>query len=143
MWRTERPAFGFSEKHKRNMHKLSSSLTQHIQPSNNTMTQHNRHTASLNHPAQTSTARAAGLKKPILAFILNVLLPGAGLAYLGKWLWALYNLAGVATVNILAGLVLPESWGIPFSVGLGMGCGVMAQQIAMKMNKELSSQAMA
>jgi hypothetical protein len=107
------------------------------------MTHHNPHTASLNHPEQTSTTRAARLKKPILAFILSILLPGAGLAYLGKWLWALYNLAGVVVVNLLAGLVLPESWGIPFSVGLAIGSGALAQQIAIKMNKELSSQIVA
>jgi hypothetical protein len=107
------------------------------------MTHHNPHTASLNHPAQTSAARAVCPKKPVLAFILNVLWPGAGLAYLGRWLWALYNFVGVVVVNLLMGLVLPESWVVPLSVGLGMGCGVMAQQIAMKMNKELSSQAMA
>ncbi len=107
------------------------------------MTHHNPHTASLNHPEQTSTARAARPKKPILAFILNILLPGAGLAYLGKWLWALYNIVGVVVVNLLASLVMPESWGVPFSVGVGIGCGVMAQQIAIKMNKELSSQIVA
>ena len=31
------------------------------------------------------------MKKPWLAYLLNVLLPGAGLAYLGKWGWAVMN----------------------------------------------------
>jgi hypothetical protein len=52
-------------------------------------------------------------------------------------------LIGVVVVNLLAGQMLPESWGMPLSVGLAIGSGSMAQQIAMKMNKELSSQAMA
>jgi hypothetical protein len=31
------------------------------------------------------------MKKPWLAFVFSLLIPGAGLAYLGKWKWALLN----------------------------------------------------
>jgi hypothetical protein len=31
------------------------------------------------------------MKRPWLAFVFSLLIPGAGLAYLGKWKWALLN----------------------------------------------------
>ena len=46
------------------------------------------------------------MKKPWLAFVLSLFIPGAGLAYLGKWLFAVLNFALVQAV--LLGIVVTE-----------------------------------
>jgi hypothetical protein len=49
-----------------------------------------------------------GMKKPIVAFTLSFILPGAGLAYLGKWKWAFINLGVVLLIGIAAALLLSD-----------------------------------
>lgn len=49
------------------------------------------------------------MKKPGLAFFLSFILPGAGLAYLGKWKWALLNFGGVLLLGVLMSFFLPEA----------------------------------
>lgn len=77
-------------------------------------------------------------KKPLLAFALSFCLPGAGLAYLGKWKWAFMNLGAVILVGIFLALILPDSAAekvVRFAgIGLSAGSGALAEQIARKMN---------
>jgi hypothetical protein len=80
------------------------------------------------------------MKKPIVAFLLSFLLPGAGLAYLGKWKWAVINLAVVLLVGILAAFLLPEDIFDRYiryvAIGCSGGSGGLAQQLAVQMNRE-------
>ena len=48
------------------------------------------------------------MKHPWLAFVLSAVLPGAGLAYLGKWRGALVNFAVALAIPVLFLLVMPE-----------------------------------
>jgi hypothetical protein len=79
------------------------------------------------------------MKKPTVAFILSFLLPGAGLAYLGKWKWGLINLGIVLLVGVAAALVLSEKtlyqYGQYIAVGLGGGSGALAQPLATQLNQ--------
>jgi hypothetical protein len=45
------------------------------------------------------------MKKPGLAFVFNLLLAGAGLAYLGMWVWAVVNLAATSVIAYMVGRV--------------------------------------
>lgn len=84
------------------------------------------------------------MKKPFLAFLLSFLMPGAGLVYLGKWKWGLLNLALVLAVGALAVFLLPDNvWG-RYIRYVGYGCAGgsagLAQQLAIKMNKEMTGE---
>ena len=50
---------------------------------------------------------AAAPKKPWVAFLLSILLTGAGLAYLGKWGWAVLNLLAAFGIGIAVRSLFP------------------------------------
>jgi hypothetical protein len=83
------------------------------------------------------------MKKPFIAFLLSLMLPGAGLAYLGKWRWAIINLVVVLLVGVLAALLLPEGvfdWSIRYiAIGCAGGSGGLAQQLAREINQQAKS----
>jgi hypothetical protein len=72
-------------------------------------------------------------KKPWVAFLLSFLLPGAGLAYLGQWGWAVLNLVVAIGVPIIAIQVYPDL-ASPLAIGLGVGSAVMAKNMTERMN---------
>ncbi len=83
------------------------------------------------------------MKKPWVAFLLNFLLPGAGLAYLGKWGWAVLNFAAVLILAfILASAVPPDSLGA-VSAGLGAASGSLAMSVAGGINAKANARRVA
>ena len=73
-------------------------------------------------------------KKPWVAFILSFLLPGAGLAYLGKWLWGVVNLVIVLGTGVAVAFFVTDPDIVPaVGAGLGAGSAVLAKTIAAKM----------
>lgn len=80
------------------------------------------------------------MKKPWLAFTLSFLLPGAGLAYLGKWGWGLVNLLAVLAIGVGLALLLPAATFHHFIRLVGYGCaggsGGLAQWFAAQMNQQ-------
>jgi hypothetical protein len=74
-------------------------------------------------------------KKPWVAFLLSILLTGAGLAYLGKWGWAVLNLVVALAIGITVALTFPDA-SSPVGIGILVGSAVMAKNLAEKMNKE-------
>ena len=74
-------------------------------------------------------------KKPWVAFLLSILLTGAGLAYLGKWGWAALNLFAALGIGIAVALTFPNV-ASPVGIGVLVGSAVMAKNLAEKMNKE-------
>jgi len=89
-------------------------------------------------------ARKSSHEKAVLGLLFSFLLPGAGLVYLGKWKWGLLNLALVLAVGALAVCLLPEDVFDRYIRYLGYGCaggsGGLAQQWAIKMNKEMTGE---
>lgn len=83
------------------------------------------------------------MKKPFLAFILSFLLPGAGLAYLGKWKWATINLLAVLALGIVLAFTLPEEIFDHYIRFVAYGCaggsGGLAQVLAKQMNEKAKS----
>jgi len=81
------------------------------------------------------------MKKPFVAFILSFLLPGAGLAYLGKWKWAAINLGFVLLIGLIAAFALPDDvfdhYSHLIAVGLGGGSGGLAQTLAAQRNQKI------
>jgi hypothetical protein len=80
-------------------------------------------------------------KNPTIAFLLNFLLPGAGLAYLGKWKWGFINLGIVLLIGGAAEFLLPDEtlrqYGHNLAVLCGMSCGVSAYMLAKVLNGEI------
>ena len=74
-------------------------------------------------------------KKPWVAFLLSILLTGAGLAYLGKWGWAVLNLVAALAIGITVALTFPDA-SSPVGIGILVGSAVMAKNLAEKMNKQ-------
>jgi TM2 domain-containing membrane protein YozV len=78
------------------------------------------------------------MKKPFVALLLSILLPGAGLAYLGRWKWGLINLAVVLAVGVGMAYLLSDdvfdriSTGV--AAGLAGGSGALARQLAIQIN---------
>jgi len=75
------------------------------------------------------------MKKPWVAFLLSVLVTGAGLAYLGKWGWAVLNFLAALGIGIVVALTFPDA-ASPVGIGIMVGSAVMAKNLAEKMNKE-------
>ena len=78
------------------------------------------------------------MKKPWLAFLLNFLFAGAGLAYLGNWGWAVLNFITVIALGFVLVAVAPDSLG-PASAGLAAASGGLAMAVAQSMNAKTSS----
>ncbi len=80
------------------------------------------------------------MKKPLVAFTLSFFLPGAGLAYLGKWKWAAVNLGAVALMGVLIAFFLPadvfDRSASVIAAALGAGSGALAQSLTVQMNKK-------
>ena len=77
------------------------------------------------------------MKKPWLAFLLNFLLAGAGIAYLGKWGWAFVNLIlVVALAVVLTRFVPSEQLGWVY-MAVPVVNGVLAQSLAQSRNAKL------
>ena len=80
------------------------------------------------------------MKKPSLAFILSFLLPGAGLAYLGKWKWAVVNLVAVLALGVVLVFMLSEETFDHYIRFVAFGCaggsGGLAQSLATQMNQK-------
>ena len=74
-------------------------------------------------------------KKPWVAFLLSILLTGAGLAYLGKWGWAVLNFVVALAIGITVALTFPDA-SSPVGIGILVGSAVMAKNLAEKMNKQ-------
>src|ERR1051325_8282917 len=74
-------------------------------------------------------------KKPWVAFLLSILLTGAGLAYLGKWGWAVLNFVVALGIGILVAFTFPDA-SSAVGIGVMVGSAVMAKNLAEKMNKE-------
>jgi len=74
-------------------------------------------------------------KKPWVAFLLSVLLTGAGLAYLGRWGWAVLNLLAALGIGFLVAFTIPDA-SSAVGIGVMVGSAVMAKNLAEKMNKE-------
>jgi membrane protease subunit (stomatin/prohibitin family) len=73
------------------------------------------------------------MKKPRVAFFLSFLLPGAGLAYLGKWGWATLNFAAVLGLGFtLASSVSSDAANV-LGIGLGAASGALAMTVAQSM----------
>lgn len=74
-------------------------------------------------------------KKPWVAFLLSLLLTGAGLAYLGKWGWAVLNFLAAFGIGVAVGFIYPN--GITaVSIGVWTGSAVLAKNVAEKLNRE-------
>ena len=85
-----------------------------------------------------SGARPQKLKKAWLAFLLSLALPGAGLAYLGKWPSALGNFAAALIVVGTVVATMPPS--IIESIhylylAIGVGSGAWAHAAATQHNE--------
>jgi hypothetical protein len=80
------------------------------------------------------------MKKPWLAFLLNVLCAGAGLVYLGKLGWAALNFFAVLLVGIALATVLPSDFLQPMGIGLCAASGSLAMGMAQSMNAKLRAQ---
>jgi zinc ribbon protein len=78
-------------------------------------------------------------KKPWVAFLLSILLTGAGLAYLGKWGWAVLNLLAALGIGIAVALTYPDA-SSPVGIGILVGSAVLAKNLAVKMNQESAAQ---
>lgn len=82
------------------------------------------------------------MKNRTVALVLNSLLPGAGLAYLGRWKWAILNLSVVLFVGILTVSLLPDEIFDKVYRDVAYACaggsGALAYQLATRMNQEAS-----
>lgn len=79
------------------------------------------------------------MKKPWLAFLLNFLLAGAGIAYLGKWRWAAIDLVVSIAIGIVLAYRFPDALTIAGTV-IPVTNGVLAMQLAQQMNLKLKAQ---
>ena len=85
------------------------------------------------------------MKKPFVAFLLSFLLPGAGLAYLGKWKWAMINLLVVLAIGVVLSLVLPdqifERYAQLIAIGCSSGSAGLARSLTVQHNQRLPAAA--
>jgi hypothetical protein len=79
------------------------------------------------------------MKSPLLALTLSFFLPGAGLAYLGKWKWGILNLVIVLGIGVAAALILSDATFDQYiryiAIGCAGGSGGLAQAMAKKMEQ--------
>ena len=79
------------------------------------------------------------MKSPLLAFTLNFFLPGAGLWYLGKWVWGFVNLVVVLVIGVVAAFALSEELFEQYvrylTIGCAGGSGGLAMALAQQMNR--------
>lgn len=79
------------------------------------------------------------MKKPMVAFLLSFILPGAGLAYLGKWTWAFINLGVAILVGVGAMVLLSEAllyqYGRYIGIAVGGGSAGLAHTLAKQMHR--------
>jgi hypothetical protein len=79
------------------------------------------------------------MKNPLVAFTLSFFLPGAGLCYLGKWIWGFVNLAIVLVIGVFAAVALSEEAFAKciryLAIGCGGGSGGLAMALAQQMNQ--------
>ena len=82
------------------------------------------------------------MKNATVAFTLSFLLPGGGLAYLGRWKLAAANLAAALGIGLVLVLLLPEHaldvvdrWA---ALVVGSFSGAWAMQTTEEMNKKAS-----
>lgn len=80
------------------------------------------------------------MKKPWLAFLLNFLLAGAGLAYLGLWLWAVVNLLVTVACGFGMFFYVPASQQSWIEILLPVINGIIAQAIAQSKNAKMQPQ---
>lgn len=77
------------------------------------------------------------MKRPVVAFVLSFIIPGAGLWYLGMPLRGLLNLVAVIVLGIVLWLVLPlevtENNFHYFVLCCGAGSGGLAHAVALRM----------
>ena len=78
---------------------------------------------------------------PILAFILSFVVPGAGLAYLGRWTWAIANLLLYLSVAGLCAAFLPHDIFFRHVRSISMTCAaasaIFAHIIAVRQKREI------
>lgn len=79
------------------------------------------------------------MKKPWLAFLLNFLFAGAGLAYLGKWKWAALNLVCTLAVGFVVAYYAASQVSV-ISAVIGALNGGIASSIAKSMNAKQDAQ---
>jgi TM2 domain-containing membrane protein YozV len=76
--------------------------------------------------------------KPWMAFVLSFLIPGAGLAYLGKWGWAAVNLTVVVAIGAMGAMLFPQEFSdyvhYPAVLFAAASAG-LAHAVALQMNK--------
>ena len=79
------------------------------------------------------------MKSPLLAFTLSFFLPGAGLAYLGKWKLGVINLVIVLGIGVAAAVILSEATFDQYiryvAIGCAGGSGGLAQAMAKRMEQ--------
>ncbi len=80
------------------------------------------------------------MKKPWLAFLLNFLLAGAGLAYLRLWLWAVVNLLVAVACGFAMFFYVPASQQSWLEILLPVINGILAQAIAQAKNARMKAQ---
>jgi len=77
------------------------------------------------------------MKEPWKAFVLSFVLPGAGLAYLGQWGWAVINFFG-ATGVLMVVVFLQSETAFDYLhyliLILAAGSGGLAHSCAMRLN---------
>jgi hypothetical protein len=78
------------------------------------------------------------MKKPFVAFFLSFILPGAGLAYLGRWKHAFLNFGVVLVVGFVLAVCLPDAVFQEYiryvAYGIAGASGALAQQAARQQN---------
>jgi hypothetical protein len=83
------------------------------------------------------------MKKPFVAFLLSFIIPGAGLAYVGRWKHAFLNIAVVLAIGIVLAVCLPEATFHEYiryvAYGISGGSAALAQQAAQQHNAKIAT----
>jgi len=70
------------------------------------------------------------MRSPFIAFLLSFFVPGAGLAYLGRWIWALANLGLFLLVAVSSAVLLPEDFFMRHVRTISMTCAAASAVFA-------------